>query len=113
WALPNIPQAVIHNPMPVLLTSEGKASLERLLFVGRFDFHKGGDVVIEAFAEIACKHPTCRLTFVGPDIGVKRPGDAPLRLSEALSRLPEYVRERIDIRGHCSRDEIVRLRRSH
>jgi len=110
--LPDIPRAVLHNPMPVPPAS---ADLDptRLLFVGRFDFLKGGDVVIEAFARIADKHPSCRLTFVGPDRGLERPGLAPLSLAEALSHLPETVRARIDIKGQCNHEEVAALRLMH
>lgn len=112
WSLPDVPRAVIHNPMPVSPTMTN-GDPERLLFVGRFDYHKGGDVVIEAFAEIARRHPTCRLTFVGPDKGVNRPGLARLSLPDALSRLPKAVRARIDVLGQCSREEVSALRGTH
>ncbi len=112
WSLPDVPRAVIHNPMPVpAVPTDGDPG--RMLFVGRFDFHKGGDVVIKAFAEIARRHPSCQLTFVGPDSGVERPGLAPLALPEALSRLPETAQARIDIRGECSREDVTALRRTH
>jgi glycosyltransferase involved in cell wall biosynthesis len=42
---------------------------QRVLFVGRFDRHKGGDVIIRAFAELLKTHPRATLTFVGPDQG--------------------------------------------
>lgn len=45
------------------------AERHRVLFVGRFDRHKGGDLVIEAFARVLDALPDARLTFVGPDRG--------------------------------------------
>lgn len=112
WSLPDVPRAVIHNPIPVgSLTGSGDP--ERMLFVGRFDFVKGGDLVLEAFAEVARRHPTCSLTFVGPDKGVERPGLAPLTMQEALMRLPKAIRARIDVRGQCSSDDVAALRRTH
>jgi len=111
-SLLDIPRTVIHNPILVPPASN-KSDPTRILFVGRFDFLKGGDVVIEAFARIAGKHPSCRLTFVGPDRGLERPGFAPLSLAEAVSTLPETVRTRIDIKGQCSREEVAALRLSH
>ena len=44
----------------------------RILFVGRFDRLKGGDIVLQAFAELATANPELRLTFVGPDKGVSQ-----------------------------------------
>ena len=112
WDLPKVPCAVIHNPMPIgpgIMADD----LGNVLFVGRFDLHKGGDVVIEAFAEIARRHSSCRLTFVGPDNGIERPGLPRLTLAAALARLPDAIRQRIDVRGQCSRDEVAALRRTH
>lgn len=115
WGLPPVPLAVIHNPMPIhnAPTEFDPARLQNILFVGRFERVKGGDVVIEAFAELARQHPTCRLTFAGPDLSVERPGREPLSLDEALSRLPENARSRIDVKGQISREEVSALRQTH
>ena len=114
---PDVPQDVIRNPMPldvlVPVDPADPALAGRLLFVGRFDYHKGGDVVIEAFARVAARHPRATLTFVGPDLGVGFPDGRRLDLQAALSRLDPEARARIDIRGACSRDEVAQLRRSH
>lgn len=40
-----------------------------VLFVGRFDRHKGGDVMLDAFRAIRQQVPQARLVFVGPDRG--------------------------------------------
>jgi glycosyltransferase involved in cell wall biosynthesis len=42
-----------------------------VVFVGRFDRHKGGDMVIEAYAQVVARRPGTRLTFVGPDLGFR------------------------------------------
>ncbi len=62
--------------------------LELILFVGRFDNHKGGDLVIEAFAEVLRRHPRARLRFAGPDRGF---------LDEAgrTWTIEEFVRDRL------------------
>lgn len=39
----------------------------RVLFVGRFDRLKGGDLVVEAFARVLDRVPEARLWLVGPD----------------------------------------------
>src|SRR5262249_32367299 len=41
----------------------------QVLFVGRFDRHKGGDLMIEAFGRVLREVPRARLCFVGPDHG--------------------------------------------
>jgi glycosyltransferase involved in cell wall biosynthesis len=41
----------------------------QVLFVGRFDRHKGGDLVIEAFGRVLRQVPEARLCFAGPDLG--------------------------------------------
>jgi glycosyltransferase involved in cell wall biosynthesis len=40
-----------------------------VLFIGRFDRHKGGDLIVEAFARILPAAPQARLWFAGPDPG--------------------------------------------
>ncbi|HEV2292224.1 MAG TPA: glycosyltransferase family 4 protein [Tepidisphaeraceae bacterium] len=79
---------VIYNPVPPCPPpNRWSAQLcepDHILFVGRFDRHKGGDTVIDAFARIAARHPTARLSFAGPDRGC--PDDAGKRWL-----LPEYV----------------------
>lgn len=65
---------VIPNPRPdIPPEARWKASAceqGTLLFVGRFDRHKGGDVMIDAFARVLDRHPDARLVFVGPDRGL-------------------------------------------
>jgi glycosyltransferase involved in cell wall biosynthesis len=45
------------------------AGLKQVLFIGRFDRHKGGDLLIEAFAQVLRELPQAQLNFVGPDRG--------------------------------------------
>lgn len=40
-----------------------------IAFIGRFDRHKGGDLVIDAFAHILKEFPNAQLIFAGPDRG--------------------------------------------
>jgi glycosyltransferase involved in cell wall biosynthesis len=42
---------------------------KQVLFIGRFDRHKGGDLIIEAFGRVLQEVPEARLRFVGPDRG--------------------------------------------
>lgn len=115
WGLPTVPTTVIGNPVGLDTSAPIAARLTtpHLLFVGRFDRIKGADIVLDAFARIAARHPDCRLTFVGPDVGIGQPDGTKLRLTEALGRLPAPVRERIDVLGRKPRAEVEALRRHH
>lgn len=70
-----------------------------ILFVGRFDLHKGADTVLSAFSLVSETHPHARLTFVGPDKGLREPDGQMLPMQQALARLPDAVRTRIDYKG--------------
>lgn len=115
WGLPKVPKAVIPNPFPV--PAQGidltDALLNHVLFVGRFDHIKGGDLVVDAFALIAAEHPTAQFTFVGPDEGLPRPGGGLETLSDRLARLPEPIRSRIRAIGRQSREDVAALRARH
>lgn len=115
WGLPDVPTAVIGNavPLPPLAAIAAQSTEPRLLFIGRFDRIKGGDVLLDAFARIAAVHAEVRLTFVGPDVGIVQPDGSPLQLADALARLPAGTRDRIEILGPRSRDEIAQLRRDY
>lgn len=115
WGLPNLPTAVIGNPVHLDPKAVPSARLTdpHLLFVGRFDRIKGADILLDAFARVAGQHPTCRLTFVGPDGGFPQPDGSTLQLADAVARLPEGVRNRISILGRKSRVEVAALRQQH
>jgi glycosyltransferase involved in cell wall biosynthesis len=115
WGLPNVPAAVIPNPFPVPPHSIDLTDdlLNHVLFVGRYDHIKGGDLVIDAFAQIAAAHPAAQFTFVGPDAGVLRADGGMDTLSEKLARLPDPIRARIKAVGKQSREEVAALRARH
>ena len=56
-----------------------------ILYVGRFDQRKGGDIVLRAFGALAGHYPDLRLSFVGPDRGIFEDGD--------LLSFDQYVRK--------------------
>lgn len=65
------------------------ADPRRVLFVGRFDRHKGGDLIIDAFARVLAQIPDARLWFVGPDRGYIDAGGRSWQLEDYLrDRLP-------------------------
>jgi len=68
---------VIPNPLAAAAESETWGVKNRsnpsLLFVGRFDRRKGGDLILRVFAELAASDPRLCLTFVGPDRASRKP----------------------------------------
>jgi len=64
------------------------ADLKRLVFIGRFDRHKGGDLIIEAFRCVLEAVPEARLCFRGPDQGCIASGGRKWNLKD-------FVRDRI------------------
>ncbi len=64
-----------------------RADPRRVLFIGRFDRLKGGDLVIDAFARVLQEVPEARLWFVGPDRGCGTNG--------RTWTIEEYVRDRL------------------
>jgi len=106
---------VIPNPMTARPPA-GRWSLDHcdrneILFVGRFDRIKGADVLLQAFATVAAIHPSLKLTFVGPDIGlVGANGESMDLASFCRKEIPESVLKRIDFRGPLPRSEIENLR---
>jgi glycosyltransferase involved in cell wall biosynthesis len=83
----------------------------RIVFVGRFDRHKGGDVMIDAFARVLRRRPDARLDFVGPDRGCMDETGRTWSLNDYLkSRITDTERERITIYGFQSPEQAARLR---
>lgn len=98
-------------PSDALLWNLDACDRRTILFVGRFDQRKGGDLVLEAFAALWRKDPSLRLVFVGPDAGVPNAGGTKLRLREAMAqRLPADAVARVEVRGAMAPAEIYRLR---
>ena len=64
------------------------ADPKRILFVGRFDRHKGGDLIIDAFGRVLAKVPDARLWFVGPDRGY-------VDTNGRTWHIEEYLRDRL------------------
>ncbi len=110
-------QAVIANPISLKtpidydhLTGKDK---RRILFVGRFDSWKGGDIVLDGFSRLVQMGADAHLTFIGPDNGIERTEGGKLQIAEALQALPPEVRARIDYLGRCSKQEIDKQRQHH
>ena len=109
------PTQVIPNPIPMIPVATrwklDSCDRDLILFVGRFDHHKGADILLKAFAELAQHRQTLRLVFVGPDIGINLGKDRRLQFADFVHEaIPVTLRCRIDHRGSLSRTEIEGLR---
>lgn len=112
-----LPEAEV-IPNPVLMPAPRERwSLEAcdrksILFVGRFDRLKGGDVVIDAFKTVAQEHPAAELIFVGPDRGLAGSPGRVQHFTEYLSEcLPPAQAGRVRMLGHQPPSTIRELRR--
>lgn len=106
-------------PMPIVSAEESETwkaetcNRNKILFVGRFDSSKGGDLILRAFAELATTNPGLLLTFVGPDHGLKTDGE-PLCFEEFVRQnFPDSLRPRIDYRGEMKHSELMDMRTDH
>jgi glycosyltransferase involved in cell wall biosynthesis len=83
-----------------------------VLFIGRFDSVKGGDLMLLAFRIIALSNEDIELIFVGPDKGLLIEGEY-LKFNEFIERfIPEAsVKKRIRFLGHCDQQRISDLRK--
>ena len=112
-----LPQArVIANPVsPVPAAQQWRldaAEPRHILFVGRFDRIKGGDLMIDAFARLLKQMPDCRLTFVGPDRGLADDEGRRWNIEPFIAHcLPDAAqRQRVQWLGFQPADRIRQLR---
>lgn len=103
-------------PNPVSLVSKDKQwqladESPCILFVGRFDAVKGGDLMVDSFNIIAQTDKNITLNIVGPDQGVVVAG-VRLNINEYIAKnvQDESVRKRIKFHGHCGHDKISAMR---
>lgn len=89
----------------------GRCDRTKLLFVGRFDELKGGDLVLQAFARLLATNPTLTLVFVGFDSGVPGSDGRTIQFDELKSSLfSSDEAARVDYRGKLTPEEIYSLR---
>lgn len=106
---------VIPNPVPEVDIDKqwqyDASAKPLILFVGRFDAVKGGDLLLEAFRYIALKHHEVELLFVGPDRGLDVEGKT-LMFNDYIEQfIPESeIKKRIQFLGHCDSAVIAELR---
>lgn len=84
-----------------------------ILFVGRFDRHKGGDLIVEAFARVLRDVPDARLRFAGPDKGLADDAGRRWDLASFVEdRLPgARAAGRVELLGHVPHSRLEPLRR--
>jgi glycosyltransferase involved in cell wall biosynthesis len=109
---------IIPNPIPPVTADErwsvNRCDQSRILFVGRFDRLKGGDLVIDAFRNLQLNKPNVQLTFIGQDRGVFTSDGTYCRLDEYLrSTVPSAAaRQRFEWAGAVPHSKIAKFRRS-
>jgi glycosyltransferase involved in cell wall biosynthesis len=82
-----------------------------ILFVGRFDLHKGADVVLKAFLSMLKHRPNLKLVFAGPDRGIRAPNGQLIHFEAYCDSLfPSELRDRIEYRGPVPNREAANLR---
>jgi glycosyltransferase involved in cell wall biosynthesis len=117
YGLPLERAEVIHPPAPTVPDRAcwrlDDCDRRTILFVGRFDRHKGADLVIEAFARLAGSFPEARLLFAGPDRGLKDDGGRVWSIGEFLrERVADPdARGRIEYLGALPIPRVMELRR--
>src|ERR1700722_7629780 len=115
YGLPLTGAALIPNAGPAVPTehrwSRSLCDLSRLLFIGRFDRHKGGDVVIDAFRRVAQRVPKVRLWFVGHQEGLTDGQDRHWTLAEYIAERAPDVADRIDCLGRQPNASLAEMRR--
>ena len=111
------PAIAAHVVNPVALPAE--APLWRaeactpglILFVGRFDLTKGGDLMVLAFRRLLVEHPDLRLLFVGPDSGLQQADGSTVHLPEYLASFDDpLLLRQISMRGVLEPPQIQELR---
>jgi glycosyltransferase involved in cell wall biosynthesis len=82
-----------------------------ILFVGRFDLRKGGDIMLKAFLLLLKERPDLKLIFVGPDLGLPLPDGHQIQFDAYCDQLfPAELRKSVDYRGPLTNQEIANLR---
>ena len=84
---------------------------QTLLFVGRFDRIKGGDLMLLAFQIMLVKRPQLKLVFVGPDDGLLQPDGTLIHFKQFLDSLNDAALSRaVSYMGRLTPAEVASLR---
>ena len=89
----------------------GRADPNEILFVGRFDRVKGADIVLYAFAKLAAKRPSIKLTFAGPNAAPMEIAGRSHDCKEFIaSIMPHDAAKRVNLLGPVPQTELLALR---
>jgi glycosyltransferase involved in cell wall biosynthesis len=86
---------------------------DSILFVGRFDEIKGGDLILRVFGAMATRHSRLKLTFVGPDYGVYFEGRRLGFADYCRHVLSKEAQSRVTFLGALPHAQVNDLRRKH
>jgi glycosyltransferase involved in cell wall biosynthesis len=87
---------------------------DRLLFVGRFDKRKGGDVMIRAFDDLSRGNRALKLSFVGPGTGLRNNDGEIGQIDEFVrDEVSEEARGQIEFLGRLDHAVVMSLRPQH
>lgn len=86
---------------------------KQVVFVGRFDRHKGGDLIIQAYRRVVEVFPEARLCFVGPDRGCRAADGRTWRLEDFIhDQIPGALESgRVEWLGPLPFPELAVIRR--
>ncbi|MBL1457686.1 MAG: glycosyltransferase family 4 protein [Methylophaga sp.] len=104
-----IPNAV--HPVAEHAQWQYSSQNQTILFVGRFDLHKGGDIALNVFNLIAASNNTVEFYFIGPDRGLTI-NDEAYNLQDYLAEFisDEDVRKRIHVTGQLDAATVQQYR---
>jgi glycosyltransferase involved in cell wall biosynthesis len=101
----------VEPPANVELWDPARCERDSVLFVGRFDAVKGGDLMVLAFQRLLARRPGARLVFVGPDPGVLRGDGSAVRLHDFVASLGDRaLADAITTTGALAPAQVAELR---
>jgi glycosyltransferase involved in cell wall biosynthesis len=107
---------IIPNPAPIISDEKkwtwNKCNPFQITFVGRFDSHKGGDIVIDAFRYVLEKDARISLCFAGPDRGILDHNGDFIHIQDYLQKVfPDAIQKaKIKVLGTLNFREVQDLR---
>jgi glycosyltransferase involved in cell wall biosynthesis len=108
--------AVIPNPVALVDSKDqwraSECDRNRIIFIGRFDRHKGGDTMLDAFDRIVRQVPNLKLDFVGPDRGCADEGGRMWSMEQYLGeKLSPPARQNVTFHGFLPGPKAAELRK--
>jgi glycosyltransferase involved in cell wall biosynthesis len=112
-----VPCAVIPNPIsiktPVVYGELNDRQRKSILFVGRHEYRKGADTLLQSFQILIAQGQDAYLTFIGPDCGMTQADGHSVMFPQALAQLDSATQARITYLGPQSKEQIDRQRQRH